>query len=135
MTDASCEAVANTLDDLKEAIQRNDELALIELVNDLHPADIGEVIGELDAAEATVLYKVLDADRASDVLTYMEEDRREKFLASLSPKEIAEQLIDNLDSDDAADEPRWEADKFCCLVWLFCCCCWWVWACVDLRSS
>lgn len=91
------------LGDLKEAIQRNDELALIELLNDLHPADIAEVIGQLDTDEATVLYKVLDADRASDVLTHMEEDRRDKFLASLSPKEIAEQLIDNLDSDDAAD--------------------------------
>ncbi len=91
------------LDDLKEAIVRNDELALIELVQDLHPADLGEIIGALATSDASVLYKVLDADRASDVLTYMDEDRRNKFLASLSSKEIAEQLIDNLDSDDAAD--------------------------------
>lgn len=91
------------LDDLKAAIERNDEIALIDLVIDLHPADLGEILGELDTLESTVLYKVLDANKASDVLTYMDEGIREKFLASLSPKEIAEQFIDNLDSDDAAD--------------------------------
>jgi magnesium transporter len=91
------------LGDIKAAIERNDELALIELVQDLHPADLGEILDELDIAEAGSLYKVLDASRASNVLTYMEEDKREEFLASLSSKEIAEQFIDNLDSDDAAD--------------------------------
>jgi len=91
------------LNDLKEAIVRNDELALIELVHDLHPADVAEILDELELEEATVLYKVLDANIASDVLTHMDEDTRDRFLGSLSSKEIAEQLIDNLDSDDAAD--------------------------------
>ena len=91
------------LNDLKEAIVRNDELALIELVHELHPADVAEILDELELEEATVLYKVLDANIASDVLTHMDEDKRDRFLGSLSSKEIAEQLIDNLDSDDAAD--------------------------------
>ena len=91
------------LNDLKEAIVRNDELALIELVHALHPADVAEILDELELEEATVLYKVLDANIASDVLTHMDEDTRDRFLGSLSSKEIAEQLIDNLDSDDAAD--------------------------------
>ena len=91
------------LNDLKEAIVCNDELALIELVHELHPADVAEILDELELEEATVLYKVLDANIASDVLTHMDEDKRDRFLGSLSSKEIAEQLIDNLDSDDAAD--------------------------------
>lgn len=91
------------LDDLREAILLNNEETLLDLVTDLHPADIGEILSELDTQEATVLYKVLDANMASDVLTYMEEDERESFLLSLSSKEIAEQFMDNLDSDDAAD--------------------------------
>ncbi|MEX2595445.1 MAG: magnesium transporter [Salibacteraceae bacterium] len=91
------------LGDLRVAIERNDEAALIELVHDLHPADLGGILDELDTFEATVLYKVLDADRASSVLTHMDEDTRDDFLASLSSKEIARQFIDNLDSDDAAD--------------------------------
>ncbi|MEZ4721014.1 MAG: magnesium transporter [Flavobacteriales bacterium] len=91
------------LEHLRAAIERNEEGALLELVNELHPADIGEIMDELDADEALVLYKVLDADRASDVLMHLDEDSREEFLAQLTPKEIAEQFIDNLDSDDAAD--------------------------------
>ncbi|MDC1221323.1 magnesium transporter [Salibacteraceae bacterium] len=91
------------LDNLRAAIERNAESALLELVNDLHPADVAEIIDELEADEALVLYKVMDADRASDVLMHLEEDSRENFLALLTPKEIAEQFIDHLDSDDAAD--------------------------------
>jgi magnesium transporter len=91
------------LDDLREAILLNNEETLLDLVTDLHAADIGEILSELDTQEATVLYKVLDANMASDVLTYMEEEERENFLRSLSSKEIAEQFMDNLDSDDAAD--------------------------------
>lgn len=91
------------LDDLREAILLNNEETLLDLVTDLHAADIGEILSELDTKEATVLYKVLDANMASDVLTYMEEEERENFLRSLSSKEIAEQFMDNLDSDDAAD--------------------------------
>jgi magnesium transporter len=91
------------LNDLREAIELNNEATLLDLITDLHAADIGEILSELDTEEATVLYKVLDANTASDVLTYMEDDEREDFLSSLSSKQIAEQFIDNLDSDDAAD--------------------------------
>jgi magnesium transporter len=91
------------LQNLRAAIERNDEEALLELVNELHPADLGEIMDELEADEALVLYKVLDSDRASEVLMHLEEDSRVDFLAQLTPKEIAEQFIDNLDSDDAAD--------------------------------
>lgn len=91
------------LEHLREAILRNDEAALLELVNELHPADIAEIMDELEPDEAIILYKDLDADRASDVLMHLEDDSRKEFLAQLTPREIAEQFIDNLDSDDAAD--------------------------------
>ena len=91
------------LEHLREAIVRNDEAALLELVNELHPADIAEIMDELEPDEAIILYKDLDADRASDVLMHLEDDSRRDFLAQLTPREIAEQFIDHLDSDDAAD--------------------------------
>ncbi len=91
------------LEDLRAAIARNEESSLLELVNELHPADVAEIIDELEVDEALVLYKVMDAQRASDVLMHLEDDSREEFLALLTPKEIAEQFIDHLDSDDAAD--------------------------------
>lgn len=91
------------LDELREAIKRSEESTLLDLINDLHSADIGEILDELAIEEAKVLYNFLDAARASEVLTHMEERTREDFLESLSAKEIAQRFIDNLDSDDAAD--------------------------------
>lgn len=91
------------LDKLRAAIGRKDTDALVHAVHGLHPADIGEIINELEAEESITLYKVLDDDRASELLMHIEEDVREEFLALLTPKEIAEHFIDKLDSDDAAD--------------------------------
>ena len=39
----------------------------------------------------------------ADVLIDLEENLRERLLESFSSKEIVEDVIDNLDSDDAAD--------------------------------
>lgn len=91
------------LDTLRHAIELNDEQSLLELINEFHPADVAEIMDELDAEEALILFKVLDAPRASDALMHLEEASRIDFLAQLTPREIAEQFIDNLDSDDAAD--------------------------------
>ena len=52
--------------------------------------------------EAQYIYELLDEEQAADVLVEIDEDVRDKFLASLSAKEIAES-IENMDSDDATD--------------------------------
>jgi magnesium transporter len=52
--------------------------------------------------EAKYVYFLLDEELQADVLMELEEEVRDRFLASLSTKEIADQL-ENLDSDDAAD--------------------------------
>lgn len=91
------------LDELVEVIHLGDESMLLERVSDLHPADIAEILHEFEVEEAKAIYKVLDAEKASEVLVHMDDDYREDFLSSLTAREIAEQLIDNLESDDAAD--------------------------------
>ena len=80
--------------------QRNTEL--VALMEDLHYADVAEIINELDEGEATYLIKLLESDKTSDVLTELDEDVRESILNNLSAKEIAEEL-EELDTDDAAD--------------------------------
>jgi magnesium transporter len=91
------------IDELKEALKASDERKMIELVGDLHAADIAEVLDEIDIEDAQRLCQILPGDKASDVLIELEEDVREKFLEILSPKDIAHQYIEHLDSDDAAD--------------------------------
>lgn len=91
------------LNELKAVISSGEEKAMIELIDGVHPADIAEILDELDVHHGKVILNLLDADKASDVLIELEEEVRKEYLDSLSSKEIAEQFIENLESDDAAD--------------------------------
>jgi len=76
---------------------------LIAALDELYPADIAEVIDELDTDEAKGLISILSTEEGAEVLRELDEDTRIQFLQSFSPKEIADNFIDNLDTDDAAD--------------------------------
>jgi len=82
------------------AEQKND--TLINLLEEVHYADIAEIIEDINIDEALYLIKLLGSDKTSDVIAELDEDDREKILRGLSSKEIAEE-IDELDTDDAAD--------------------------------
>ncbi len=87
---------------LEHFIQNKNDEQLEILLNDLHHADIAEILDELDFDEATYIFKVLDSDKTAEILLELEDDIRENILSRLSPKEIAEEL-DELDTNDAAD--------------------------------
>jgi len=80
--------------------QKND--ALQSQLEDVHYADIAEIVDELLTDESLYLIKLLDSEKTAEVIAELDEDIREKILKGLSSKEIAEE-IDELDSDDAAD--------------------------------
>jgi magnesium transporter len=87
---------------IEQLIKSKDDKQLEVLLNDLHHADIAEILEELDFNEATYIFKVLDSDKTAEILLELDEDLRENILSRLSPKEIAEEL-DELDTNDAAD--------------------------------
>lgn len=90
------------ISNLSDAIASGNNTFIANSLADLHPADISELLEELDFDDAKIIYGYLEEEVASDVLTELDEDTREVFLASLSAKEIAESL-DNMESDDATD--------------------------------
>jgi magnesium transporter len=87
---------------LGEFIQSKNDQQLEVLLNDMHHADIAEVLDELDFDQATYIFKVLDSEKTAEILLELEDDLRENILSRLSPKEIAEEL-DELETNDAAD--------------------------------
>jgi len=91
------------IDKLRIHIDNKEEVAALDMVKDLHPADIAEIYDELDIEEAKYLHVLLDGETAADVMIELEEDDREQFLSSLPSEFIATQIIDKMDSDDAAD--------------------------------
>ncbi len=88
---------------IKNLIEQGNDTELKQLLDQLHAADIAEIFEDVNLAEGTYLYRLLDNEVSADVLVELDEDDREKLLASLTSKEIAEEIIENIESDDAAD--------------------------------
>lgn len=83
------------------AERRDDDLRA--QFGELHPADIAEVFDRLEDEQVQYLWKLIDVEERGDVLVELEEDVRETLLATLTNEEIAEEVLENIDSDDAAD--------------------------------
>ncbi|MDA8595793.1 magnesium transporter [Flavobacteriaceae bacterium] len=87
---------------IKDLIDQKNATELKAILHELHPADIAEVLDDLDFKQAIYVIKLLDSEVTSDILTELDEDTRDQVLQNLSSKEIAEE-IDELDTDDAVD--------------------------------
>jgi len=90
------------IDVIRQKYVEQDSSWFHENVLELHYADIAEILDQLTNDEAKFIYFLVDEDTQADILMELDEDVRDRFLASLTTKEIADQL-ENLDSDDAAD--------------------------------
>jgi len=88
---------------IKNLIIQGNDTELKQLLNQLYAADIAEIFEDVNLTEGTYLYRLLDNEISADVLVELDEDDREKLLASFTSKEIAEEIIENIESDDAAD--------------------------------
>jgi len=91
------------LSQLEELIDNGKQPEVKQLVKDLHPADIAEILNELNNERAQFVFLLLNNEKASDVLAEINEEERTRFLESFPAETIAKRFIDNMDSDDAAD--------------------------------
>ena len=96
------ELTKDFLEILRQKIAEQETLWIQENVLILHFADVAEILDKLSNEEAKFIYFLVDEDTQADILMELEEEVRDRFLSSLSIKEIADQL-ENLDSNDAAD--------------------------------
>ena len=90
------------LENLVGFIDKNNDSKIKNLFEDVHFADIAEVLDEVSFDEAIYIIKLLDSEKTSEILTELDEDTREKILENFSAKEIANE-VGEMDSDDAAD--------------------------------
>ncbi|MEY3127316.1 MAG: hypothetical protein RL273_1493 [Bacteroidota bacterium] len=96
------ELTKDFLEILRQKIAEQEILWIQENVLVLHFADVAEILDKLSNEEAKFIYFLVDEDTQADILMELDEEVRDRFLSSLSIKEIADQL-ENLDSNDAAD--------------------------------
>ncbi|WP_299674778.1 magnesium transporter [uncultured Dokdonia sp.] len=90
------------LEEIKVHIRNEADSILLELFEDVHHADVAEILDEVNWDDAVYLVRLLDSETTSEALMELDDDVRERLLESLTPKEIAEE-IEEMDTDDAVD--------------------------------
>ncbi|OSQ47866.1 magnesium transporter [Marivita geojedonensis] len=84
------------------AVDLEDRDQLVELMDPLHPADIADLLEQINAFDRMRLIKLYDKEFDGDILSELDESIREEVIGILSPEVLAE-AVRELDSDDVVD--------------------------------
>lgn len=98
----SFEVTEFLIQDIQKLIAADKQEQLLTLFEDVHFADVAEILDEIDWDEAVYLVRLLESEKTAEALMELDDDVRERLLDSLTPKEIAEE-VEEMDTDDAVD--------------------------------
>lgn len=73
-----------------------------EDLRELHPADIADILEDLDSHGREMIFSNLDPQLAAETLSEVDEDLQASFLKNEAPEKAAD-IIEMMDVDDAAD--------------------------------
>ncbi|MBI3195185.1 MAG: magnesium transporter [Ignavibacteriae bacterium] len=90
------------LQDIRELIHERAGAMLLNILFDLHAADIGDLLNRLEAEDRDFVFNLLDTETASEVLLELDPAIREQLLEVLSSEKITS-FVGELASDDATD--------------------------------
>jgi magnesium transporter len=90
------------LNDIRELIHEDVRIGLLNILADLHPADIADLVENVGPEERQYLFDLLTPDVAGEVLAELGGSARDDVLSFLSPEKITT-IVSELESDDAAD--------------------------------
>ena len=68
----------------------------------LHPADLADIVEELGSAEREAIFETIDSEVAADALSEVDPKMQASILESLEP-EVAADIIEEMSPDEAAD--------------------------------
>jgi magnesium transporter len=90
------------IEQVEEAIERQDNDFLLRTMDDMHPADVTTVLYELDTNESKYVMDLLPPETGAQILSDLDYDIRTDFLGYFTSSEIA-RYVNLMDSDDAVD--------------------------------
>src|SRR5262245_47947867 len=88
--------------EITRCIEAKDAAFLREVVGELHEADLGDLIGALDAEHRVSLVELTGTDFDFSALNEVDDTVREEILEELEPETVAEGVRE-LESDDAVE--------------------------------
>ena len=71
-------------------------------LSEIHPADLAEILEDLDRRERAVLFRELPVEAAADALEEVEPELQRELLHALEPEKAAD-VLEEMQADDAAD--------------------------------
>ncbi|MDO4608477.1 MAG: magnesium transporter [Clostridia bacterium] len=83
-------------------IEKRNFLRLKQILSDMQPADIAEILDEAKDKDILVIFRLLPKELAAEVFVEFDSDKQEFLLNAFSDKELRE-VLDELFMDDAAD--------------------------------
>ncbi|HLA69413.1 MAG TPA: magnesium transporter [Bacteroidota bacterium] len=90
------------IQDIEDIVRSRSEFLLLNILQDLYPADVAHIINRLEVEETNFVFNLLPSEVGSEVLLELDETHREQLLKTLPQLKLTE-LVDKMDSDDAAD--------------------------------
>lgn len=96
------------------AVDRDDKAALTTLMEDLHAADIADLLEQINSYDRARLIRLYGLEFDGEILSELDESIREEVIATLTPSVLAD-AVRELETDDVVDlvedleEPQQEA--------------------------
>lgn len=87
--------------EIREAINERRFAELRSALRVIDPPDVGELLSELEATEAAIVFRLLYREEAAEAFTHLEPDRQEELIEHLGD-ERALKLLEELHADDRA---------------------------------
>jgi magnesium transporter len=98
----SLELDEEILADIRDLIHDDARISLLNILADLHPADIADLLEHLEVEDRVYTFQLLGPTTAGEVVRELDETTREYLLGTVPVKGLTE-IVAALDSDDAAD--------------------------------
>lgn len=68
----------------------------------LHPADVADLVAQVDEKTAVAILKHLESDQAAELLSELDAEEQERILAHVHPDQLAP-IVGEMETDDVAD--------------------------------
>lgn len=89
-------------EEIFELIEGKKYARLRELLSDMNPADIAQILEEIPAKELPVIFRILPKELAAEVFVEMDSEMQQLLIEAFSDRELRE-VMDELFMDDTVD--------------------------------
>ena len=102
MTTPETQSALPNVEEIQRLIDQGDLAMAASMLADYHPADIADLLDEIEPESAVVLFNLLNLETASEVLDETGSLVRQELLEKVDDERLAD-LLDELPMDDAAE--------------------------------